>query len=29
LLIKGGEIKEQMVGVHSRQEIALMITKNL
>ena len=29
LLIKGGEIKEQMVGVHSRQEIAQMITKNL
>ena len=29
LLFKGGEIKEQMVGVHSRQEIAQMITKNL
>jgi len=29
LLFKGGEIKEQMVGVHSRQEIAQMIQKHL
>jgi thioredoxin 1 len=29
LLFKGGEVKEQLVGVHSRQEIAQMITKNL
>jgi thioredoxin 1 len=29
LLFKGGEIKEQMVGVHSKQEIAQMIAKNL
>ncbi len=29
LLFKGGEIKEQMVGVHSRQEIAQMVQKHL
>ena len=29
LLFVGGEIKEQMVGVHSRQEIAQMIQKHL
>ena len=29
LLFKGGEVKEQLVGVHSRQEIAQMITKHL
>ncbi|HEY5998829.1 MAG TPA: thioredoxin [bacterium] len=29
LLFKGGELKEQLVGVHSRQEIAQLITKHL
>jgi thioredoxin 1 len=29
LLFKGGELKEQMVGVHSRQEIAQLIQKHL
>jgi len=29
LLFKGGEVKEQMVGVHSRQEIAQMVQKHL
>ena len=29
LLFKGGEIKEQLVGVHSKQEISAMISKNL
>jgi thioredoxin 1 len=29
LLFKGGEVKEQMVGVHSKQEIAQMIAKHL
>ena len=29
LLFKDGEIKDQMVGVHSKQEISNMISKNL
>jgi len=29
LLFKDGEVKEQMVGVHSKQEISNMISKNL
>jgi thioredoxin 1 len=29
LLFKGGEVKEQLVGVHSRQEIAQLITKHV
>jgi thioredoxin 1 len=29
LLFKNGEVKEQMVGVHSKQEISDMISKNL
>lgn len=29
LLFKNGEVKEQMVGVHSKQEIDNMISKNL
>ena len=29
LLFKDGEIKDQMVGVHSKQEISSMISKNL
>jgi thioredoxin 1 len=29
LLFKDGEVKDQMVGVHSKQEIAQMISKNL
>lgn len=29
LLFSGGEVKEQMVGVHSKQEISQMISKNL
>jgi thioredoxin 1 len=29
LLFKNGEVKEQMVGVHSKQEIGNMISKNL
>jgi thioredoxin 1 len=29
LLFKGGEVKEQMVGVHSKQEIAQMVAKHL
>ena len=29
LLFKGGELKEQLVGVQTRQEIARIITKNL
>jgi len=29
LLFKGGEVKESLVGVHSRQEIAQLITKHL
>ena len=29
LLFKNGEIKEQMVGVHSKQEISNMISKSL
>ena len=29
LLFKGGEVKEQLVGVHSRQEISQLITKHL
>jgi len=29
LLFKNGEVKEQMVGVHSKQEISNMISKNL
>ena len=29
LLFKGGEVKEQLVGVHPRQEIAQLITKHL
>jgi thioredoxin 1 len=29
LLFKDGEVKEQMVGVHSKQEISNLISKNL
>jgi thioredoxin 1 len=29
LLFKGGEVKESLVGVHSRQEIAQLIAKHL
>lgn len=29
LLFKDGEVKEQMVGVHSKQEISNMISKNI
>jgi len=29
ILFKNGEVKEQMVGVHSKQEISDMISKNL
>jgi len=29
LLFKNGEVKEQMVGVHSKQEISDMVSKNL
>jgi thioredoxin 1 len=29
LLFKDGEIKDQMVGVHSKQEISSMISKSL
>jgi thioredoxin 1 len=29
LIFKDGEVKEQMVGVHSKQEISSMISKNL
>ena len=29
LLFSSGEVKEQMVGVHSKQEISQMISKNL
>jgi thioredoxin 1 len=29
LLFKNGEVKEQMVGVHSKQEISNLISKNI